>query len=586
MKTLIYFLLPMLFTSTFTYAQYNAGANSGSSGAYHTFLGRFAGQKNTTGSHNTFVGQAAGINNTTGVSNTFIGRAAGATNTGAHYNTFVGRSSGFYNTTADYSTFIGYRAGFENTIGVHNTFIGAEAGYKTKSTASNNGHRNTYLGFRAGYNSVTGRDNVFLGYRAGYNTLGNRNVFIGFQAGYQETGSNKLYIANSFTTDPLIYGNFSTSELKINGKLRVTNNLTVDNQISANTIATDDLVVLEDMLVQGGLIVNDNLNANKNLRLPSSGNIYLGGTTNINQNGMRLFGGDLTSSASSGGYIDVTAGSASNPHEGLYFRVNQNDGGTERMRITSVGNVGIGTPAPDYKLDVNGDMRVSGNDIYGSGNLVLRAGGSGFVETKPSGSDYGLVIREYNSTDYGNIEVSAGGLGLGYRTKEAHMMIDINGNVGIGTPGPQSKLDVNGDTNISGGLAVYNQADFKGRVNVDNVVAIGPSSMTTPGGYKLYVKDGILTEKVRIAGVTSLQWADYVFEPDYNLNSIEEVEQFVKENKHLPNVPSAKQVEKNGVDIVEMDATLLRQIEELWLHVIELKKQNDALKVELTELKK
>ncbi len=96
-------------------------------------------------------------------------------------------------------------------------------------------------------------------------------------------------------------------------------------------------------------------------------------------------------------------------------------------------------------------------------------------------------------------------------------------------------------------------------------------------GYKLFVKDGILTEKVKVAISTTDDWSDFVFADDYKLNSIETVEEFVKENKHLPNIPSAEAVVENGVNVAEMDAKLLRQIEELWLHVIELKKKNDAL---------
>jgi len=102
--------------------------------------------------------------------------------------------------------------------------------------------------------------------------------------------------------------------------------------------------------------------------------------------------------------------------------------------------------------------------------------------------------------------------------------------------------------------------------------------------YGLYVGKGILTEKVKVATIGTTEWADYVFEEDYHLNSTEDVEKFVKKNKHLPNVPSAVEVSENGVDMVEMDATLLRQIEELWLHVIELKKENDVLEEKVKTL--
>ncbi len=122
-------------------------------------------------------------------------------------------------------------------------------------------------------------------------------------------------------------------------------------------------------------------------------------------------------------------------------------------------------------------------------------------------------------------------------------------------------------------------------VHLDGDVLIGNSATETPPGYNLYVREGILAEKVKVANSAGIDWADYVFEADYHRNTITEVETFVIENKHLPNVPSAKEVSANGIDMVEMDATLLRQIEELWLHVIDLKKENEALKAEVKGLK-
>jgi len=119
-------------------------------------------------------------------------------------------------------------------------------------------------------------------------------------------------------------------------------------------------------------------------------------------------------------------------------------------------------------------------------------------------------------------------------------------------------------------------------INDTGKVSIGDVPQTN-GNYKLYVKDGILTEKVRVA--LCPDWPDYVFEEDYDRSSTEEVEEFIKTNKHLPNVPSAKEVGENGIDMAEMDATLLRQIEELWLHVIDLKKENETLKNEVENLR-
>ncbi|MCC3157551.1 hypothetical protein LJ737_09890 [Hymenobacter sp. 15J16-1T3B] len=79
-------------------------------------------------------------------------------------------------------------------------------------------------------------------------------------------------------------------------------------------------------------------------------------------------------------------------------------------------------------------------------------------------------------------------------------------------------------------------------------------------------------------------WPDYVFLPTYRLRPLGEVAQFIALNHHLPDVPSAAEVEKNGIDVAAMDAVLLRKIEELTLHMIELQKQNEALQERLRKL--
>ena len=118
----------------------------------------------------------------------------------------------------------------------------------------------------------------------------------------------------------------------------------------------------------------------------------------------------------------------------------------------------------------------------------------------------------------------------------------------------------------------------------DNVVIGGAGVGAPPAGFRLAVADGIISQQVKVVG-SSANWADYVFAKNYPLTPIEEVESYIKLHKHLPNVPSAKEVKENGIEMVEMDATLLRQIEELWLHMIDLKKENEALKVEIQQLK-
>jgi len=106
---------------------------------------------------------------------------------------------------------------------------------------------------------------------------------------------------------------------------------------------------------------------------------------------------------------------------------------------------------------------------------------------------------------------------------------------------------------------------------------IGIASLSTPGSYKLYVEQGILTEKVVIAIANSTEWADYVFSPEYRLAPLSEVAKFVSENHHLPNVPSATEVVKSGVNLAAMDAKLLEKIEELTLYIIQLESRINSL---------
>lgn len=159
------------------------------------------------------------------------------------------------------------------------------------------------------------------------------------------------------------------------------------------------------------------------------------------------------------------------------------------------------------------------------------------------------------------------------------MLLQENGDVGIGL-GPKvarPRYGIDGNT-LEG--AVMRVLGSK------NKVAIGAFDMKMPGKYGLYVNDGILTSKLKVANVKADDWADYVFAPDYELRPLEEVEQFIEENQHLPGVPSAEDVASDGVDMVAMDSTLLKKIEELTLYMIDIKKENEQLRQQLDELSK
>ncbi|WP_010518684.1 LamG domain-containing protein [Croceivirga radicis] len=113
-------------------------------------------------------------------------------------------------------------------------------------------------------------------------------------------------------------------------------------------------------------------------------------------------------------------------------------------------------------------------------------------------------------------------------------------------------------------------------------VAVGSS--TVPNGYKLAVDGKLISEEVKVQ--LRENWPDYVFLDGYTLLPIKELEAFIQKEKHLPNIPSAEAIHKNGLELGEMNRLLLEKIEELTLHVIAQQKQIDSLRLELLELKK
>lgn len=244
-----------------TFFGYTAG-RSNTTGASNIFVGYEAGKSNTEGLFNVFVGNECGKANTTGEANVFVGRQSGNSNTTGAFNVFIGELSGGGNTSGENNTFIGQGAGGSNTTGQDNIFLGRGAGTKSKTTLGNIfigrytgyshiegwgnifmghlaavnldngaenlimgikaggekgwGNRNVFLGAFSGQNNYVGDENVFIGSRAGINATGSNNLFIGTNAGADEVLSNKLYITNT-NTDTLIYGDFSSKQLVING---------------------------------------------------------------------------------------------------------------------------------------------------------------------------------------------------------------------------------------------------------------------------------------------------------------------------------------------------------------------------------
>jgi hypothetical protein len=122
-----------------------------------------------------------------------------------------------------------------------------------------------------------------------------------------------------------------------------------------------------------------------------------------------------------------------------------------------------------------------------------------------------------------------------------------------------------------------------GKLLMNNPGGVGIGTTGIASGVKLQIGGKVKCQEVEVA-VTP--WPDHVFKAGYNLMPLNEVEAFINANSHLPGVPSEAEVANNGVNVGKMNATLLQKVEELTLYMIDLKKENDALKARVSNLEK
>jgi len=218
-----------------------AGENDDLVDNKNVFIGDNAGYHNTNGTNNVSLGNNSGASNTLGFNNTAIGSSSLENNTISFDNTAIGKSALSGNTIGNGNTAVGSYAFESNQTGQFNTVVG----YYTMH--DNNGTGNIAMGNEAGRYNGSGNFNTFLGQSAGRNNTGSGNVMIGNLAGVNEAGNDKLYISNSASSSPLVYGDFSTNKVTIN-----------DSLATKHFVATQSAQVNGSLKIIGGKIAFNN----------------------------------------------------------------------------------------------------------------------------------------------------------------------------------------------------------------------------------------------------------------------------------------------------------------------------------------
>jgi len=295
--------------------------------------------------------------------------------------------------------------------------------------------------------------------------------------------------------------------------------------------SADAVLGLNDAAVNTKILLNSNGNSYLN-----GGNVGIGTTSpssKLTIDGIDNYSDGITIQNTTGYKHLITAfADGVNPTTGsaLQFKVaNNNAGGNVAvMTLKGSGNVGIGTTSPQSTLDIRG-------------NIVTETGTDPIIYTGVGSSELNRYLSLINSTGVHSASgLKAGGIliadSYAYANPGKNDLI-VKGNVGIGTPSPDAKLAVSG------------------QVHAQEVKV----SVTVPG-------------------------PDYVFEKDYKLSSLQEIKNYIEQNKHLPEVPSAKEMEKNGVKLGEMNMLLLKKIEELTLHLLNQEKKFTTQEERIKEL--
>lgn len=445
----------------------NTMASGVCTGSYNTAIGSYALTAITTGTLNVGVGNNALASLTIGGYNTAIGAETLRNVTTGSYHVAIGRQALFSMVSNSYAIAIGHTAGYSNTGGA-NVFIGADSG-------KNNvvGINNVMIGTSSG-NSNLGSGNIFLGHRAGYLNTASNSIFIGFQAGYNEIGSNKLYIENSSSASPLIYGEFDTNMVRVNGRQEIVGSPDYDGlriYNSSNNVADSSLVFYKSR--NGGAVVNED---------------YTGGIYTYFKNSA------VTDISGAGIYFKVLEVTAGSENASLSFVTRLGAVRQENMFLNGTGNLGINTRGANARIDTlvtNGQNTRAAYFRQSDTTNNPRA-----VDIVNYGTGTSLAIEHNNSNVAAYIDVNANSSSSARALMldvvntgggRADALIVIAGRVGFGTTTPSEQLEMTGNIKVVETVQASIGIIFKGTGRFLHDFNYGNNGTVTVDGRNLFL---------------------------------------------------------------------------------------------------
>ena len=415
----------------------------------------------------------------------------------------------------------------------------------------------------------------------------------------------KLHVAgNLFVSDTTWANNLITSELTsefltISKDATVSRDLFVNGKVGIGTLSPQYKLDLA-----GSLRASETLFSNKlTTSFAESGDLTISNQATIHK---ALIQNTLGIGVESPAYpldvlgdIHTTAVMRSNSVETSQLTVNS--GAAFSGNVIMHNYLGIGKSNPGQPLDVNGNIsatdtvfsHLAQNHRTNTNFLIAQtqvwSGGTAYIR--------GIFITGDDAEIGGNLKV-AGNLGVGVDQpdRELHVL----GSALI-TEGLEAQTITMGEGIVSGNLAVAGEISTatlsanvarvnrietpgSGQISLPNNLVIG-SDEAIPSGYKLAVHGKILATSLEIYKKGGAPWPDYVFNPDYKLLSLPDLKAFIQSHKHLPGIPTDKEISQKPVDLLELQTKILQKVEELTLYILQLEEKNKTLESEIKNLK-